>query len=59
MQTNQNTVYARYYFKSQHLDYNRRYLKCTWIETIKTLYFYIITSFVGILLTMQVLSSVV
>ena len=59
MQTNQNTVYARYYFKSQKIEVNRHYLKCIGTESIKTSYFVIITSIVGILLTMQVLLNLV
>ena len=53
MQTNQNTVYARFYFKSQQVDVN------IWIESIKTSYFVSIISIVGILLTMQLLLNLV
>ena len=59
MLVSQNTFYASLHIKSHQNDANRRDLKCIWLQSIKSSYVFIITSIVGILMTMQMILNLV
>ena len=59
MLTSQNTIYAPLQVKSHHNDANRQDLKCILLQSINSSYSFIITSIVGILMTIRVILNLV
>ena len=55
----QNTFYACLQIKSHQNDANRRDLTYIWLQSIKSAFVFIITSIVGILMTMLVILNFV
>ena len=55
----QNTFYACLHIKSHQNDANRRDSMCIWLQSIKSDHVFIITSVVGILMTMLVILNLV
>ena len=59
MLISQNTFYTCLYIKSHHNDANRRDLTFIFLQSIKSAHVFIITSIVGILMTMHVILTLV
>ena len=59
MLISQNTFYTCLYINYHHTDANRRDLTCIWLQSIKSAHVSIITSIVGILMTMHVILTLV
>ena len=55
----ENTFYACLHIKSHQNYANRRDLTCIWLQSIKSAHVFIITSIVGILMTMLVILNLV
>ena len=55
MLISQNTFEACFHIKFDQNHANRRDLKCIWLQSIKSFYVFIITSIVGIVMTMQMI----
>ena len=59
MLRSKNTHYACLQIKSHQNDANRRDLTCIWLQSIKSAHVFIITSILGILMTMLVILNLV